>query len=303
MSKNSKAYKELRYLYRAFFHYRAPLAYVSGRFFTRPKIRGIGPIRPKGQIDDGYSIHILCSHEDLDMLLWSVASWYRVVENSGQVYIHEDGSFNSQDRDLVSELLPQAKFIDYDWATSEAKENWLKDFPNAGKYRLDKRYIFAIKLMDTRFISNAPSRLLLDTDILWYEEPRELLDKLKAGTNPFFMLGKANLSFQFADGSYLEEKLSAFNAGIIGYNAEHYPIGDLEEFCKKMGPQSNPYFIEQSGHAWILSRHAEILPLDPSRYIIKGPINEQTVVRHYTGPRRELYWIEGIKRLKDKILS
>jgi len=301
--KKNSFYKELRYIFRAFFHYGRPFSYLSGRFLIRPKIRQAGPIGQIGQIDDRYSVHILCSHQDLDMLFWSLASWYKIVENSGQVFIHEDGSFSEEDRNLIAKLLPNARLVDKKWAASLAEQVWLKDLPNALKYRLDKRYVFAVKLMDARFVSDAPARLLLDTDILWFREPTELLQKLKSGKNPFFMLGKTNLSFQFADGGYLDEKLSAFNAGIIGYNAAHYPASDLEEFCKKMGPQSNPYFIEQSGHAWILSRHARILPLDPARYIIKGPVNSETVVRHYTGPRRELYWIEGVKILKDKILT
>src|SRR3989338_7348645 len=245
--KKNSFYKELRYIFRAFFHYGRPFSYLSGRFLIRPKIRQAGPIGQIGQIDDMYSVHILCSHQDLDMLFWSLASWYKMVKNSGQVFIHEDGSFSEEDRNLIAKLLPNARLVDKKWAASLAEQVWLKDLPTALKSRLDKRYVFAVKLMDARFVSDAPARLLLDTDILWFREPTELLQKLKSG--------------------------------------------------------KNPYFIEQSGHAWILSRHARILPLDPARYIIKGPVNSETVVRHYTGPRRELYWIEGVKILKDKILT
>lgn len=237
------------------------------------------------------------------MLFWSLASWYSVVKDSGQVFVHEDGSFTKEDRNLISRLLPQSKLIDYAHATQTARDEWLKNYPHTLKYRLDRKYVFTAKLVDPRFVSSVPARLLLDTDILWFSKPRELLQRLKSGKNPFFMLGKSNKSFQFAAGDFLDEKFSALNAGIIGYNVAEYDPRDLEAFCAKMGPASDPYFIEQSGHAWILSRRAEILPLDPGRYIIKGPINEQIVARHYTGPRRELYWIEGAKLLKDKILK
>jgi hypothetical protein len=308
--KQTSFYKELRHIYRAFFHYREPLAYLYNRFFVRPRIRKLNRPIDRPSTDPSYSVHLLCSHADLDMLLWSLASWYEVVPESGQVYVHEDGSFTKEDQEIVLRLLPNAKLIDYVWATKQATADWLKDMPHAKEYREhanelinSKRYVFAIKLVDPRFISDAPARLLLDTDILWFKHPAELLQRLKAETNPFFLEGKSNLDFQFADGTYLADNLSLFNAGVIGYNLRHYQLPDLERFCAKMGPNTNPYFMEQAGHSWILSQNAEIRPLESKNHVIEGILGPDLVVKHYTGPRREQYWYEGVACLKSSILK
>jgi hypothetical protein len=300
--KKLRFYQELRYLYRVFFHYRRPLSYAYYRFFLGPKIRTLEHPLDQASFDPSYSIHFLCSHTDLDMLLWSLASWYQVVLQSGRVYIHEDGSFSEEDRKIVAKLFPQAEIIDYEWATTQALEIWLKNSPYARSFRQNQKVVFATKLVDPYFVSPASARLLLDTDVLWFRTPTEILDLLHKQTHPFFLAGRVPMNFVFADNKFPAD-IATLNAGIIGYAKQDYQLADLEEFCQKIGPQSDLYFFEQAGHAYVLSRHNRIQALDKQTYFIRGRVDQNTVVKHYTRPRREEYWFEGIRILKQRILS
>lgn len=299
-------YKELRYIYRSFFVYKKPLSYAHHRFIVRPKIRKLKKPIDKPPANNSYSVHFLCGHNDLDMLLWALASWYRVVPESGQVYIHEDGSFTADDHKIISKLAPNVAVIDCQQATKSALTVWLKDFPAALSYRSkplkDKRYILAIKLIDPRFVGDAPMKLILDTDILWFKEPHEIIKFFQMNEKIFFMKGVSQMDFEFADGGKLAQDIGLVNSGIVGYRVQNYLPEDLEEFCQRIGEKSNPHFIEQAGYAHILTKGAETAFLDSGKYIIKGQVRENTVAKHYTGPRREQYWFEGIKILKKKIL-
>jgi hypothetical protein len=296
-------YREARYLFRSVVHYRKLVSYVRHRFFIGPRIRHVPIALDRPPVDQSYSLHFLCAHRDVTMLLWSIASWYRAAATFPQLYIHEDGSFTDDDRRVIQRLLPHATIVARPWADSQAVRVWLKGLSAARTLRRDPRYVFAVKLMDPFFVSSAPARLLVDTDVLWFRTPGEVHAALREGGNPFFMQGGAHEGFQFNDGTILDARLSAFNAGIIGYHRAQYRLDDLEAFCARVGPHTNPYLLEQSGHAWILSRHATVQGLDTGAYIIKGSVGARTVAKHYTGPRREQFWFEGIPRLQSLIID
>jgi len=236
------------------------------------------------------------------MLLWSLASWHTAVKNSGQVYIHEDGSFVPSDREIIGKIFPQAKIIDAVYAKNESKV-WLKNFPNASKIRNNPRFFFSMKLMDPLFVSNTPYRIIIDTDILWFKEPIEILKHIKDKTS--FMsqalLGNLRNPFRFKDGSHIGIKLEVMNSGIVGYELNQYRIDDLEEFCGKIDETSDTHFFEQTGYAWILNKYSDIDLLDMSKYVLKqGSLPKSAVARHYPGPSREKYWFEGIRIMTNR---
>ena len=78
-------------------------------------------------------------------------------------------------------------------------------------------------------------------------------------------------------------------------NSPNRPIhGDLHLKLKKdliLGEEAQgPYFF------------ASVNGIDISdKYIIKGHITDETVAKHYTGPRRVLFYTEGIPMVKKLI--
>ncbi len=302
-------YRELRYAYRQYFVFWHPLQYwryLYLRLFVRPRIRFVSAPFDRAPGSAGYSVHILCSHGDLDLLLWSLASWHRVVPNSGRVFIHEDGSFTARDRQLIGRLLPHAAVVDFAWATREAHDEWLQGMPAARALRDNyAKHILIVKLVDPRFVSDAPKRLILDSDMLWFEEPTELLGHLENYTQPFFQYGgPTGEEFRFADNSLLAASLHELNSGIVGYATGDFSLSDLEQYALKADPKKHRHFIEQSGYAWVLDRAGKgIRTLDRRAYTVREPVESGVVLKHYTGPRREQMTLEGMRILKPHLLS
>lgn len=312
-------YKEARLFYLQVLrggNARAYMTYAYYRFLVRRRIRAAKRPLDLVPTDDAYSIHLLCSHQDVGMLLWAIASWCAQVPQTGQIYVHEDGTFTDEDRALIARVLPKVRIIDLAWATEQARTVWLTTFPNARRQReAYQKYVFIIKLIDPLFVSSAPARLILDTDILWFAEPTELLSRLHEHKTPFMQFCALRRSasrdseegsmagFTFTDGTQLDPSIHTLNSGIVGYHVEEYVLADLETFCGKIDFSTPFHFYEQVGYGWILSRHTMLSTLEADTYVIREPVQETTIARHYTGPRRDLFSSEGVRLLCDRILG
>jgi hypothetical protein len=293
-------------MYRAFFHYRKPWDYCYGRFVLGPGILELPRPISNGIINNAYSIHILSGHRDLTMLLWSLASWYRAVGESGRVYIHDDGTFTGTDKQILGRLLPQATIVDCEEMGQKIVAALARSFPAAHHYRslsfLDRRYIFNLKLIDPFFAGGADVKLILDSDLLWFLKPEELLRSISSNHLPVFMGGLGEMDFVFSDGSSLPKEISGINSGIVSYRRDQFNLKDLDEFYSHVDSRANPHFVEQAGYAYVLTRRSQPNFLPANKYQIKGPANPQTVMKHYTNPRREQFWFEGVKILAAKLL-
>ncbi|OGE82640.1 MAG: hypothetical protein A2846_03195 [Candidatus Doudnabacteria bacterium RIFCSPHIGHO2_01_FULL_49_9] len=299
--KGTHLYKELRYIYRSFLHYHRPFDYLYYRYVVGPKIRKLDHPIDREPTTDEYSVHTLCNHEGLDLMLWALASWYLVAEQSGPVYIHEDGTFTEQDRTLVKKLLPHATLIDRAWAQSQI-DGWLSGYPAALDFRKHvERYIYMLKFIDPYFVSNSSARLVLDIDMLWFKKPDEVFDLLLQKKYPFMIRSYRPMEYKFTDGSSLPPNLQMANAGAIGYQTAQYELARLEEFLQRNGTDSPPRLTDQAGYAYILSASPGFCYLPSDQYTIKS--KPDPVARHYTGPRREEFWFEGVKKIYKKVLG
>lgn len=300
--KSTRFYKELRLFYRSVVIYRQGFSYFVHRFAANSQLRRLGWPLDRAPETDQYSIHLLCNHDGLDLLFWALGSWYKAVARSGQVYIHEDGSFRPRDRELVRKLFPYAKIVDRTWAAKQV-DRWLAPYPAAREFRRrDARYIFALKLADPYFVSSAPAKLVLDIDVLWFSEPRELLDRLLVKKTPFMIKSHSPMDYRFADGQPLSAFQQFANGGIVGYRQEQYALPLLEEFIKRSGGNNPSRLVDQAAYVYILSHTPGFEFLSEQDYVIK-PKSDNMTARHYTGPKREKFWFEGVKKLKSRVLN
>ncbi len=303
-------YQESRHIYRAFFKYHHLPSYLYHRFIVKTRIWQAKIFSRTPQIDQSYSLHLLCGHVSVDALLWTLSSWIYHAKNMPLIYIHEDGSFTVEDQRKLAKLLSDVKIVERSWAKKQASDNWLKNYPFSRDFReADSRYIYAIKMVDPYFVSSAPYKIIIDTDILFFNYPEQIINFIKEkksfalpGNSPM-LPGPTYMDYAFHDGSGLSDKITWVNSGIVGYAQENFSLDTLEEFCQKNGVNNLSRVIEQAGLAYILGEYRELNKLDQEKYFIKGPVDPgETVLKHYTGPRREEYWFEGVKFLKPKIL-
>lgn len=154
-----------------------------------------------------------------------------------------------------------------------------------------------IKLIDPYFTGSAPRRLILDTDMLWFGRPDEIVDAMETGHAMPFMMISPQKAFKLCDGTQLSQELSDLNSGIVGYTREDFDLDRLEGFFSKGTPYN--HFIEQAAYAYTFGSLPSFRSLDPKRYVIKEDA-PGTVVKHFTGPRREEFWFEGVVLLEER---
>ena len=293
--------KDIFYLRKAFFEYHHGVKYIYNRYYFSHKILSLNRILEKAVNYPDLSIHVLVGKRDSVMMLWSLASFYEVAQMYGQLYIHSDGTLTERARGWIKRLFPSAIIIE-PLEFIKHYGNTLRQYPVIEAFRTRfPQYFLLKKLIDPYFISPASCRLVIDSDLIWLARPQALNDCLDNGCKNSFMT--ANLTptaFYFQNNEVMDAGLSSYNSGIVLYRKQNFNLSRLTEFLNKVDtsrPQ-NVHFIEQAGYSYCLDKLTG-LPLPA--YHVKGPVTAETVVKHYTGPRRPLFYIEGIELLRRRL--
>ena len=235
------------------------------------------------------------------MLLWALASFYRVCQTIGQLFVHSDGTLNAADASILKEKLPTARLIKpEEFLRRHLGE--LEQYPVIKRFRLDyPRYLLLKKLIDPFFVSDRKSRLIIDSDVLWFQEPKELEEAIAQGCPQSLMMGNNSECFvYFKGGNVVSAELARFNSGVVLYAKQHFSLKELSAYFERLdvGDDRNIHFIEQVGYASCLENLAK---LSIERYSIRDLVGIGTVAKHYTSPRRPLFFIEGLEILGKKL--
>ncbi|MDD2807010.1 MAG: hypothetical protein PHW95_00615 [Patescibacteria group bacterium] len=293
--------KELYYLRKSFFEFHRPVQYTMLRFFYAKKIlKSATPLDRAADRTD-LSIHLLVCSRDILMMCWSLASYYAVSKSVGKLYIHNDGSLTKNDITIITKLFPQATIVKTELFVKQY-ESELSVYPQIYRCRLDKRYVYYKKLIDQYFVSSAPIHLIIDSDLLWFLPPTELERAYdEAKSKSLMMPNLSTADVYFKGGEAMPKNFAMYNSGIVMFHRNNFNLTRLEDFLSRVdGDDPRNHFIEQGAFAYCLDF---LLPLPLDRYHIKGEINNETVVKHYTSPRRPLFYIEGVKLLKNKLIK
>lgn len=286
------------YLRKAFFEYHSGWRYLKNKYFFAKKILRWPEALDKPITTQDLSIHVFTSHRDLIMLLWALASFYRVFPMIGQLFIHSDGTLNLADEAVLKEKLPKARLIQPEEFLSRHLDE-LGQYPVIKTFRTDYPHFFLLKkLIDPFFVSDRKYRLIIDSDLLWFQEPKELEEAIAKGCPKSLMMGNNSECFvYFKGGESAPAELARFNSGVVLYAKENFSLDKLTVYFEKLDVRDrrNIHFIEQVGYAACLKNPAK-LPLE--KYSIKNPVTVNTVAKHYTSPRRPLFFIEGLEVLR-----
>jgi hypothetical protein len=300
---NFKSLKlELFYIRKAFFNYHNGWMYLYHKYWLAPKILKSNKVLEKPINQEDFSIHILTCHRDLVMTIWSLSSFYQVMDRIGQLYIHNDGSLSEVEKKTLKKFFPSSIVLDTA-SFLQDYEKEISEYPVLKHFRSTYNNFSFKKIIDPYFTSDKKFKLIIDSDLFWFRKPEEIEEQFSSDSHKSFMQSNNTLiHVSFKDGSKISDKLAAGNAGIIFYNKDNFSTDKFAEFLDRLdiSNERNLHFVDQLGHAYSLN-DLELLPKD--NYIIKGEVNDSTVVRHYTSPRRVLFFTEGVKVLKNQLLK
>jgi CBS domain-containing protein len=276
-------------------------SYLWMRYAIAPRILSYRRSLEKPAMRADLSMHMLTGARDFLMALWSLASWYRVMPDDaiGELVVHSDGTLTDTHRAVVTRLYPSARVEDAARFMDEHGHE-LDPYPVVKEFRAVYPKFQSKKLVDPYVISTKPLHLLLDSDMLWFREPTELIEAIRAGAPTALMMSNQGdrIHVTFADGSQTSDEVAQANSGIVLYRREDFSLRAFAAYlqqCEYLGRK----FTDQACFATILN--PRLLPGD--RYLIKGTLTDAIVMRHYTNPQRLKFFFYGLDRVWRKILK
>jgi hypothetical protein len=286
--------RELFYFRKSLFEYKKFWKYVYCKYIFSKKILKNNKVLEKPVNNPDLSVHVLTCHWDFKMFFWSLASYYNSFKMIGELFIHNDGTLSLVEVKLIKKFFPSANIID---ARTFNKDFSIKldQYPVFKEIRSKHFDFFSFKkIIDPFLVSDKKMCLIFDTDILWFKNPIEIENEIKNGCKNISYMQKNN---RYAD-EKINKKLTDFNAGIILYARENFDAEILSGYFKTLNENNKDdlHFADQTGHVKCL-KNLQALPSD--RYIIRGKVNESIIVKHYTAPRRVLFYTEGIKKIYE----
>lgn len=263
---------------------------------VRPRILDTHPIRDT--TDSHCEIHVLTSAKDWLNLMWALKSFYWAAKRNYALCIHDDGSLNSDHIDLFKQHFPQARVIERK-AADDLVLGGLAGRPRCLEFRKTNK--LSLKVFDFAAYLKSDRMLLLDSDILFFEPPTVLLDRIES---PSYRLNTVNgdvASAYTVDPAVVRTHsgltmLERFNSGLGLIHKDSINFDWIEEFLGLPDIIGHFWRIEQTLYALCSSKFgAELLP--PAYDVhLEGNINGSPS-RHYIGAIRHLMYAEGIRHL------
>jgi hypothetical protein len=248
--------------------------------------------------DTTCEIHVLTSTTDLLNLIWVLKSFYHF---SGRIYslcIHDDGTLTQEHCDLLKYHFPDSRIIDRKIA-EEKMVALLKPYPRCLEFRQTNH--LSPKVFDFVAYLESDRMLLLDSDVLFFQEPTELLRRIESPTYLYNCVNRDIASAYTVEPTVVRERLGftmqpRFNSGLGLIHKQSINLDWIEEFLGLPGIIGHFWRIEQTLLTLCSSRFGvELLPEGYEVRLEKG-INGFPC-RHYVGVIRHLMYSEGIRHL------
>jgi hypothetical protein len=249
----------------------------------------------------GVPVHILTGQNDWQLAAWMLASWFTATERAWPVVVHDDGTLPDEGRATFQSLFPATRIITRA-AADEALATVLRPFPFCADYR--KQHPLALKVFDIPHFAGHNRFLIFDSDVLFFNHPREILDWVASDTDECWFnedvkegslitAGEAKSELGLKIWPRVNSGLCLLTKGAI----------DLDLCDRALAQTSIP-----SGHVWRIEQTLFMLcaahhgkgGLLPRKYEVSLGKNAapDAISRHYVGAVRDRFFAEGLGRLK-----
>lgn len=243
------------------------------------------------------SLHMVLSQRMLHMGMLALRS---LEFHSGRLWapiIHEDGSLTDADIAELKRQFPDARVIRRPEANAEL-DKVLADLPACREYR--QKHNWFLKNFDTWHYAPHDRYIVIDSDIVFFRRPEQLLRWVDEGDDSLWLMEDTNEKYcmpreeiEALMGLSLWHKV---NSGLDLMPKKAFDLALAEKFLSLCGPKSRHFqFLEQTyfavaGSVW--GRGGTL----PREYEISwGNFRRRDgICRHYVGPfKNDLLWVEG----------
>jgi len=252
-------------------------------------------------LDNTCEIHVLTSSADWLNLVWTLKSFYVYSERRYALCVHDDGTLGADAASMLLRHFPGMRLIGRTQADQEV-EQALVPYPRCLQFRRSNH--LAPKVFDFAFYLKSPRFLLLDSDVLFFDQPAELLRRIEDSS---YRLNSVNADVASAftvEPAEVKKALGLdmpqrFNSGLGLIHGDSMRFDWIEEFLTLPGIEGHFWRIEQTIYALCSARFGvELLPDDYS-VRLSGETADRPC-RHYVGAIRHLMYGEGMRRLASR---
>ena len=256
-----------------------------------------------------FEIHILTSKKDFLNAVWCLKTFYYYSRTRPGLVIHEDGTLDSGNVKTGFKHFPNCRIIRKSDADRDL-QRFLEGFKHSRKNRLRDDFYCAAKLFDFLYYARAEKLVVLDSDVLFFRHPAEIIENIQAG-KPFFNSDYQNAYFhppRVLGKIFGIEIIPKVNAGLMFLQKQHYisNLGLVEYYFEKMGGNDSDVNInrhEQTVHAILLSKCGAVRLSEQHQISRKHSISDKTVSHHFvadgSGSRIDFYR-EGLRHHRSR---
>lgn len=252
--------------------------------------------------DSTVEVHTLLCKRDIHMYLWAIRSLVYHADIKCPIVVHDDGSLDELDYQLLRAKVPNIKIIPRSVADQKISV-LLQDFPSCQVYR--SRSILSLGLFDYNLLSNADFILSFDSDILFFRSPEKLISAIREKDN-----GVIYHTCESSDSSYASDPvlakqfssiISGFNGGLIFYPRKIFELPEVEEIVSwLLNNKDNIKFRlgEQIVNAILVGRRTNFpFSAQYSNLPTANVVKDNLVSKHYHSAVKGLFWLEGIREM------
>lgn len=258
-----------------------------------------------------YEIHMVCGKRDLDMGIWSSWSIMRYMDGKGKLYVHSDGTIDADSEKKWRKKVSNLEIVGRDNA-EKAASNLLKETcPDLYEWRSSWGSFSTSQVIDSHLFGDAKQILIMDSDVLCFNKPDEILTSLSY-TEPNFRWCRDLLDAYLADSTFLTNLFGftvpkALNCGFITcprFTIEDYQfIDNAIGKLRKSGIETDRFWAAQTIYGIMAGRCHNSSELPQTYSNTNERIFDDTKVRHFVGvPRiRHRFFNEGVPSLLNSV--
>jgi hypothetical protein len=262
------------------------------------------PIPENGRASSPIGVHLLANDTHVHHALWAAKSFYASAGVSFPLTIHLQGPRTRALADIFRRHFPAARLISQQAADIHV-EPWLRDRGLHRLLQMRRKFFLLMKLVDLRLLARTPLVIYLDTDVLFFRHPGELVITPAdiAATTHLFMRDDYD-SYSITPEKAREDLgidlAPRANAGIMRLVTDGIDLEACERFITHPDLNNSDWHLEQTLHALNASAQGRISLL-PKTYAMLSGLKEDPglVARHYVSPIRPLLLNEGITHLLE----
>jgi hypothetical protein len=285
--------------YRRFGGYRQYRQMIAGEHAMRKAAETL-PSVPS--FTSGLPIFFLTGKNYLHQTLFCIRSLSLNTAAQLKFVLVDDGTFDSALTTRINRQLPGATLVTQETIT----HNLDRLLPAEAYPHLRARravYPHLRKLTDIHTLDAPEWKLVLDSDMLFWQEPVELINWLNHPTQPIYMtdcVESYGYTQELMSTLTADDIPSKLNVGIIGLSSTAINWKKLDGWIEVLEQkQGTSYYLEQALTAMLIgSRPCTVL--DASAYEVNPPMNgkhDDVVLQHYVDLSKKIYYGEAWKKL------